>query len=185
MLSQFTREIESHVTLKDLDYDFEIDVYPVGRLDSDSEGLLMLSNDKSLNQKLLSPKSKSPKTYHIQVEGEPSDSALQLIRDGVMIRIKGKTIKTQPCQISRITDLPELPPRIPPIRVRKAIPTTWLAITLTEGKNRQVRRMLATINHPVLRLIRTQLAGFEIGKSPLYDLKSGQIIDISKFKINL
>jgi len=178
MLSQFTREVDTHLTLKDLDYDFAPDVYPVGRLDSDSEGLLLLTNDKSLNQKLLSPKSKSPKVYHIQVEGIPSDEALQQIRDGVTIRIKGKSIATQPCQIKRVDNLPKFPDRVPPIRVRKAIPTTWLAITLTEGKNRQVRRMLATINHPVLRLIRTQFAGYQLGKSPLIALKSGDIISL-------
>lgn len=178
MLSQFTKEVETHVTLADLDFKFDSDVYPVGRLDSDSEGLLLLTNDKSLNQRLLSPKSKSPKVYHIQVEGTPSEAALQQIREGVTIRIKGKSIETQPCQINRVVDLPQFPDRVPPIRVRKSIPTTWLAITLTEGKNRQVRRMLATINHPVLRLIRTQFAGYQLGKSPLNQLKSGEIFTL-------
>jgi len=178
MLSQFTREVESHITLKDLDYEFEPDVYPVGRLDSDSEGLLLLTNDTSLNQKLLSPKYKSPKTYHIQVEGIPSDDALKQIARGVTIRIKGKSITTQPCTIGRVHTVPEFPDRNPPIRFRKTVPTTWLVITLTEGKNRQVRRMLASINHPVLRLIRTQFASYIFGQEPLRMLKSGEIIKL-------
>ena len=178
MLSQFTREIPSHVTLADLDYAFESDVYPVGRLDADSEGLLILTNDKTLNSRLLNPKNKSPKTYLIQVEGEPNQDALDRLEAGVTIRIKGKNHQTLPCTVSYLHQDPRLPDRNPPIRKRQSIPTTWLSITLTEGKNRQVRRMLAVVNHPVLRLVRSKIWNYELNHLPLVDLKSGSVVKL-------
>ncbi len=178
MLSQFTREVPSHITLADLDYTFESDVYPVGRLDADSEGLLILTNDKSLNNRLLNPKNKSPKTYLIQVEGKPSKEAIEEIAAGVTIRIKGKSHQTQPCLVSILDYEPILPDRNPPIRVRRTIPTTWLSITLTEGKNRQVRRMLAVVNHPVLRLVRSKIWTYELNVAPLNLIKSGAVVKL-------
>jgi len=178
MLSQFTREVPSHITLADLDYTFESDVYPVGRLDADSEGLLILTNDKTLNNKLLNPKNKSPKTYLIQVEGEPNKEAINQLEGGVNIRIKGKEHKTLPCSVSYLNYDPILPDRNPPIRKRQSIPTTWLSITLIEGKNRQVRRMLAVVNHPVLRLVRSKIWSYELNVAPLNLLKSGSVVKL-------
>lgn len=178
MLSQFTREIPSHTTLQDLEFTFESNVYPVGRLDADSEGLLLLTNDKQLNSQLLNPRQKSPKTYLIQVDGQPSQYSLDLLKQGVIIRIKGKEHKTKPCQIYILETIPNLPERVPPIRTRKSIPTTWLSITLTEGKNRQVRRMLATVNHPVLRLVRSGFWKYQLNQGLLQGMKPGQIIKI-------
>ncbi len=157
MLSQFTNEIPEHYTLADLDYNFPRDVYPVGRLDADSEGLLLLTNDKSLNAQLLSPKNKKPKTYWAQVEGAPSIQDLHPITQGLTIKIKRKPYQTLPAEVN-IIPAPNLPERDPPIRYRKAIPTTWLSLTLIEGKNRQVRKMCAAVGYPVLRLVR---AGFD------------------------
>lgn len=178
MLSQFTREVPTHMTLRDLDFTFEKDVYPVGRLDSDSEGLLLLTNDKTLNSQLLDPSSKSPKTYLIQVEGIPTQVAIDQLEAGVTIRIKGKTHQTSPCNVKILSKDPILPERDPPIRVRKAIPTTWLSITLTEGKNRQVRRMLATVNHPVLRLVRSKFWKYDLFLTPLIGINPGEIIKL-------
>ena len=163
MLSQFTREAPHHRTLADLDFEFSKDVYPVGRLDHDSEGLLLLTNDKSLNQQLLHPKKKAPKTYWAQVEGDPSNADLEPLRRGVTLRIKGKEHRTLPARVRRLEVEPKLPERDPPVRFRKSIPDTWLEIELIEGKNRQVRRMCAKVGFPVLRLVRVRMAGYGIG----------------------
>ena len=165
MLSQFTREAPHHVTLADLAFSFPKDVYPVGRLDADSEGLLLLTSDKGLNAKLLHPKNKQPKTYWVQVEGAPVDADLVPLRRGIDIKIKKKIHRTAPAQVHLLVEIPNLPVRTPPIRVRKSIPDTWVSITITEGKNRQVRRMFAAIGFPVLRLARVGLAGYSYGKA--------------------
>ncbi len=175
MLSQFTREAPHHVTLADLDFSFAKDVYPVGRLDADSEGLLILTDDKRLNSRLLNPKNKQPKTYWVQVEGVPSDRELMPLRNGLTIKIKGKVHRTAAAKAKLLATNPDLPDRNPPIRVRKAIPDTWLSLTITEGKNRQVRRMCAAIGFPVLRLVRVGIAGFELGQGALKDLEVGEV----------
>lgn len=175
MLSQFTREAPHHVTLADLDFSFAKDVYPVGRLDADSEGLLILTDDKRLNARLLNPRNKQPKTYWVQVEGAPTDEDLMPLRNGLSIKIKGKIHRTAPAKAQLLEKNPDLPDRNPPIRVRKAIPDTWLSLTITEGKNRQVRRMCAAIGFPVLRLVRIGIAGFEFGKGTLKNLNVGEV----------
>jgi 23S rRNA pseudouridine2457 synthase len=153
MLSQFTREVPAHRVLGDL-YDFPPDVYPVGRLDRDSEGLLLLTSDKSLNQRLLNPRHGHRRQYWVQVEGIPTASALEQLRTGVAIRINKKTYPTLPARVRLLESPPELPERDPPVRYRKSVPDTWLSLELTEGKNRQVRRMCAAVGFPVLRLVR-------------------------------
>ena len=158
MLCQFTEENEGDITLSDLPFNFPKNCYSVGRLDKDSEGLLLLTNDNFLKTRFLSPKFKHTKTYFAQVEGLPSDEAIDQLQRGVDIRIKkGKNYRTASAKVERIEE-PALPERNPPIRYRANIPTAWLSISLTEGKNRQVRRMCAKVGFPVLRLVR---AGME------------------------
>lgn len=158
VLSQFTREVPEHRVLGDL-HDFPRDVYPVGRLDQDSEGLLILTNDRKLNEALLHPGRRHPRTYWVQVEGIPDDAALAALSAGVEIRIKGKVHQAAPLQARRLpgAETGTIPPRQPPVRFRKSVPDSWLELKLTEGKNRQVRRMCAAVGHPVLRLIRVAI----------------------------
>lgn len=176
MLTQFSKETETQVTLADLAYTFESDVYPIGRLDKDSEGLLMLSNDKRLNNQLLNPKHKAPKTYYVQVEGALTDKDLTPLRSGVQIRVKGKLHDCLPCQAKVLDRTPLLPDRDPPIRVRKAIPDTWASITLVEGKNRQVRKMFAKIGFPVLRLVRVSFGHYHLFEPRLLLKEPGEIL---------
>jgi 23S rRNA pseudouridine2457 synthase len=126
------------------------DVYPAGRLDADSEGLVVLTADGALQAQISGPRFKLPKTYWVEVEGEPSAAALETLRRGVDL----SDVVTRPAVVRRMPDPPGLWPRDPPIRVRRAIPTAWLAITLREGRNRQVRRMTAAVGLPTLRLVR-------------------------------
>ncbi len=136
VLSQFTDK-DGRKTLASL-YQFPKDVYPVGRLDFDSEGLLLLTNDKSLTDYLLNPGNKHEREYYVQVEGIPGEDDLDKLREGVIIQGK----KTLPAKVKIITPT-SIPARIPPIRERKNIPTTWISLTLVEGRNRQVRKMTA------------------------------------------
>lgn len=174
VLSQFTREAPDHKVLGDL-YEFPKEVYPIGRLDKDSEGLLILTDDKKLNNKLLDPKFEHHRTYWVQVEGEPTDEAIGTLRKGVTIRLKKTEHQTKPAKVKRIIPTPEVPDRDPPVRFRANIPTSWLAITLTEGKNRQVRKMCAKVGFPVLRLIRIQIEDLTFR-----ELKVGQVSRIGK-----
>ena len=153
MLSQFSPEGEK-ATLADLPYSFRRDVYPVGRLDADSEGLLLLTNDKAINHRLLNPRFAHQRTYYVQVDGAITDDAVHQLAEGVVITIDGKPYHTLPAQTRRLDTEPDLPARNPPIRFRANIPTSWIALTLTEGKNRQVRRMTAAVGFPTLRLVR-------------------------------
>jgi 23S rRNA pseudouridine2457 synthase len=162
MLSQFSREGD-HATLADLDFEFPKDIYPVGRLDADSEGLLLLTNDNFLKTKLLEPKNRHTRTYYVQVEGDVTTEACELMSSGVAISINGKRYQTLPAEVVAIAE-PVLPERDPPIRFRKNIPTSWVSLTLHEGKNRQVRRMTAAAGFPTLRLAR-----WSIGKISLAD----------------
>lgn len=130
------------------------DVYPAGRLDYDSEGLLLLTSDKALAHRMTDPKYAHPRTYYVQVEGTITDNALRLLSSGVDIQIDGVKHRTKQALATVLDAGPDLPPRTPPIRFRKAVPTSWIALTLTEGKNRQVRRMTAAVGFPTLRLVR-------------------------------
>lgn len=135
------------------------DVYPVGRLDRDSEGLMLLTNHGQVQHRLSDPRFAHPRTYWVQVEHVPQPSALAQLRRGVTI----KGYRTRPCQVEALAAAPPLPPREPPIRYRQSIPTAWLVMTLQEGKNRQVRRMTAAIGHPTLRLVRVAIAHLSLG----------------------
>lgn len=158
VLTQFT-DREGRPTLAD--FIPEPDVHAAGRLDRDSEGLVVLTNDGRLQARLSDPRHHTSKTYWVEVEGVPADAALQALRDGVELRDG----TTRPARVERMP-VPEIWPRDPPVRVRKHIPTCWLAITLTEGRNRQVRRMTAAVGHPTLRLVRYRVASWTIDGIP-------------------
>jgi 23S rRNA pseudouridine2457 synthase len=160
VLSQFTSE-NGKACLKDY-FTVPSDVYPVGRLDYDSEGLLLLTNDKSVNHRLLHPVFVHEREYRVQVEGLITNEALQKLSSGITIRIDGKPFRTQAAKASRMSDHIVIPDRNPPIRFRQHIPTSWISLVITEGKNRQVRRMTAAVGFPTLRLIRYRLAGLTI-----------------------
>ena len=165
VLSQFTDE-QGHATLAD--YIDIPDIYAAGRLDADSEGLLLLTNDGKLQQQISDPAHKLRKAYWVQVEGIPDRKALWALRRGV--EIQGKI--TLPAE-ARLIDEPDIWPRKPPIRERQHIPTSWLKLTIAEGRNRQIRRMTATVGHPTLRLIRAA-----IGPVTLEGIKPGEYREI-------
>ena len=166
VLSQFTDKGTEGSTRRTLSDFIDIPgVYAAGRLDRDSEGLLVLTDDGRLQQRIANPKNKWPKTYWVQVEGIPSDAALEDLRKGVTL----KDGKTRPAEATRMDEPANLWPRNPPIRVRKSVPDSWLRLTIHEGRNRQVRRMTAAVGHPTLRLIR-----YSIGDWTIDGLLSGQ-----------
>ncbi|MES2430512.1 MAG: pseudouridine synthase [Bacteroidota bacterium] len=155
VLTQFSAQ-EGKQTLKDF-FDVPNDVYPVGRLDYDSEGLLILTNDKKINNLLLNPAYKHNREYWVQVDGTITNEALTNLQTGVTITIDGKWYQTKKCVAKTFNSPPKVPDRNPPIRFRKDIPTSWIKIMLTEGKNRQVRKMTAAVGFPTLRLIRHRI----------------------------
>ena len=157
VLSQFTQEHPSHRTLAE--FGFPPRVYPIGRLDRDSEGLILLSDEARWTDRLLNPRRGHPRTYHVQVEGEVTDEALARLRRG---GIDLKDFRTLPCLARRLDVEPSHGPRVPPVRFRKTVPTSWIELTLTEGKNRQVRRVTAAVGFPTLRLIRVSIGGLSL-----------------------
>ncbi len=161
-VSQFTPDGSKHRTLAD--FGFPKGVYPIGRLDAESEGLLLLSDEAELNARLLHPSHAHQREYWAQVERVPTVAALQQLARGLFIGGR----KTLPCRAWTLDPQPEIPPREPPIRFRKNVPETWIALELIEGKNHQVRRMTATVGHPTLRLVRVR-----IGRFPLSPLPTG------------
>ena len=160
VLSQFTSD-EGKKSLADF-FVVPKDVYPVGRLDYDSEGLLILTNDTEINHRLLAPQYNHQREYWVQVEGSVNSDALKELEQGVFISIDGKQHKTLPCKATLFEQEPKVAPRNPPIRFRQNIPTSWISLAITEGKNRQVRRMTAKVGFPTLRLIRHRIEGITI-----------------------
>ncbi len=174
VICQFTPEGPGQQTLKDL-YPFPPAVYPVGRLDLDSEGLLLLTDDTLVNARLLDPKRRHTRAYWVQVDGIPSREALESLRKGVDIRVNKSVYKTLPAEAALLEPSPAVPERIPPIRFRKLLPVSWLEIQIAEGKNRQVRKMCAKVGYPVLRLIRVGIEDLSLGS-----LQPGEVREISK-----
>lgn len=173
VLSQFSSE-DGKPTLKDF-FDVPSNVYPVGRLDYDSEGLLLLTDDKKLNKLLLDPTQKHEREYWVQVEGIMSEAAINELQQGVFIQSNGKKYLTKKSVVKKFSSSPEVIERTPPIRFRKNIPDSWISIVLTEGKNRQVRKMTARIGYPTLRLIR-----YRIENITLAELKPGEMRKVSQ-----
>jgi 23S rRNA pseudouridine2457 synthase len=176
VLSQFT-STEGKLCLKDILH-VPIDVYPVGRLDYDSEGLLLITNDKSINQQLLNPLYAHQRTYWVQVDGAITETALAQLSKGVSINVDGKIYLTKPAKLETLPDSIVVPDRNPPIRFRKSIPTSWVAIQITEGKNRQVRKMFAQVGFPVLRLIRAKL-----GQYSIHDMQPGDCLSLTASEV--
>lgn len=159
VLSQFTDTGTTDSARKTLSAFINVKgVYAAGRLDKDSEGLLVLTDNGKLQAKISNPKHKMAKIYWVQVEGVPNKQALQTLRNGVHL----KDGLTRPAKVEVIQEPPGLWPRDPPVRFRKTVPDCWLSITITEGRNRQVRRMTAAVGHPTLRLIRYRIGGWSI-----------------------
>ncbi len=154
VISQFTSDGSDFRTLAE--FGFPPRVYPIGRLDADSEGLLLLSDEPELNERLLHPRHGHRRVYWAQVERIPTAEALRKLAKGLLVQGR----KTLPCRAWLLNPQPELPPRDPPIRFRKNVPDCWIALELVEGRNRQVRRMTAAIGHPTLRLVRVRIGDF-------------------------
>ncbi len=160
VLCQFTSDGSANRPLEE--FNFPKGVYAMGRLDADSEGLLLLSDEAALNARLLNPVQGHVRRYWVQVERIPAAASLQKLEAGV--ELQGR--RTLPCRAWLLDPQPEIPPRIPPVRFRKSVPDCWIALELCEGKNRQVRRMTAAIGHPTLRLMRVHIGGYDLGGLP-------------------
>lgn len=173
VLCQFS-PVEGKLTLSDF-LSLPKDVYPVGRLDYDSEGLLLLTNDGFLHHKLIDPRFEHSRTYWVQVEGLPNEEALRRLKEGIVI--EGR--RTKKANVRLLQDEPKLWERNPPIRFRKSIPTSWLEIELFEGRNRQIRRMTAAVGFPTLRLVRIKIEFLEV-----FGLKPGEFREMTKEEIN-
>ncbi len=171
VLSQFTPEKDSRSLIE---FDLPKDVYPAGRLDKDSEGLLLLTDDGPLIERLLNPKNEKPKTYWVLVERVPTQDELERFCGGLQI----EDYVTKKCEARILTPQPQVAPRSPPVRYRKSVEDVWLEIVLTEGKNRQVRKMTAAIGHPTLRLLRLAIANLELG-----DLGPGEWCEVPRHQI--
>lgn len=173
MLSQFSKDGDKPV-LGEL-HDFPKDVYPIGRLDTDSEGLLLLTNNRSITHRLLDPKFGHERTYLAQVEGEITEEAIEKLEGPLELKHKGKIYTTKPAKARKLEKAPPLPDRDPPIRYRKNVPDSWIELTLTEGKNRQVRKMTAAVGFPTLRLVR-----WSIEEITLEGMDVGQVRELSE-----
>ncbi|MEN4905091.1 pseudouridine synthase [Luteimonas sp. TWI1416] len=161
VLCQFTdRSVPPRATLAG--FGLPAGVYPAGRLDHDSEGLLLLTDDGPLAHRITDPRHKLPKTYRVQVEGAPTAAQLQALRDGVTL----KDGPTRPAQVALLDPPPALWPRDPPVRFRKSVPDAWLELTIREGRNRQVRRMTAAVGLPTLRLVRVAIGPWQLAELP-------------------
>ncbi len=173
VLSQFSEMVQKK-TLADF-FKVPRDVYPVGRLDYDSEGLLLLTNDKLLNHRLLDPAFAHEREYLVQVDGAITQEAIKQLEQTVTIQVDGKPYHTKPCKASILVQEPLLPERNPSIRFRKEIPAPWIRLVLTEGKNRQVRKMTAQVGFPTLRLVR-----YRIGSIILENMQPGEMIKVER-----
>lgn len=173
VVTQFSGEGQTLASL----FSFPKEVYPVGRLDKDSEGLLIITNDKFLNHQLLNPRFGHQRTYFAQVEGIPDEQSIKQLGQGVTITVDGKSYPTKMAIAKALSEKPNLPERNPPIRYRKNVPDSWISLTLIEGKNRQVRKMTAAIGFPTLRLVRwsmekVTIEGFDVGEVREMDEKT-------------
>ena len=150
-------------------------VYAAGRLDFDSEGLLLLTSEGKLAHRIMDPRHKLPKVYWVQVERIPDAEALQKLQEGVLL--SGR--RTRPAQVTVLPDPPQLPPRLVPVRYRISVPTAWISVTVSEGRNRQIRRMTAAVGHPALRLVRVAIGPITLG-----DLQPGEWRDLSDAEVD-
>lgn len=175
-ISQFTSAHRKNRKLGEL-YDFPEDVNPIGRLDKDSEGLLILTNDGALHQSLLNPENGHEREYWAQVHGEPTDKALADLYQEVTISIEGQTYQTRPAFAQKLSPQPSVPARGKPLNARGPYPTPWIRLVLTEGKYRQARKMTAAVGLPTLRLIRKRIGGLTLD---LYALKAGEVQEVSR-----
>ncbi len=173
VLSQFTSQ-QGQQTLADF-FPVQKDVYAVGRLDYDSEGLLILTNDTSLNHRLLNPVFEHERAYWVQVDGAITPEAVMQLQQGVEINVDGNLYKTKTCVAKLLGDDIQVPKRNPPIRFRKEIPAPWIELVIREGKNRQVRKMTAKVGFPTLRLIRQRIVHLEVGT-----MQPGDMIELTK-----
>lgn len=171
VVTQFSGEGQTLASL----FAFPKEVYPVGRLDKDSEGLLLVTDDKFLNNQLLNPRFGHQRTYFAQVEGIPEGEAIQQLGQGVTITVEGKAYHTKMAIAKALVEEPNLPERNPPIRYRKSVPDSWISLTLIEGKNRQVRKMTAAVGYPTLRLVR-----WSIEKVNIEGFQSGEVREIDQ-----
>lgn len=175
VLSQF-RDEDGHPGLGSLALGLPKNVWPVGRLDRDSEGLLLVTSDMGLRHKLMDPEAGHSRRYWVQVEGDAQDDMLTPMRAPMTLRIKKREVRTRPAYCQVLTVSPQLPERIPPIRFRQSIPTSWLEMILMEGKNRQVRRMTAAVGLPTLRLVRSGIGRLQLGE---LSLQPGECLELN------